>query len=161
MPIAMALHIPAGYTASLAERLSHLGSISVVEVKDGTELLPGHAYLAPGGMHLTIRHVGPRLFAAVSREPLQTLHHPSVDLLFQSAAEAAGDGVVAVIMTGMGNDGFEGTKLIRARGGRVIAESASSCIVYGMPRCVIEGGTSNFEAALENLPALIVKQIFQ
>lgn len=160
VPIAIALHIPAGYTGPLAERLSRLGGVHVDEATDGMELVAGRAVIAPGGMHLRIREREGRFFAAVAREPIEAIHHPSVDVLFESASDAAGTGLIALIMTGMGNDGFEGTKKIKGNGGRVIAESASSCVVYGMPRCVIEGGTATFEAPLEELSDLLVKQIF-
>ncbi len=160
VPIAIALHISAGYTAPLAERLTKLGAVAVNEAVDGHELIPGRAVIAPGGMHLRIVRKAGKFFADVSVEPLSSIYHPSVDILFQSAAEAAESGTLALIMTGMGNDGFEGTKAIRKTGGRVIAESASSCIVYGMPRCAIEGGTSNFEAPLESIAKLLVEKIF-
>lgn len=160
VPLAIALHIPAGYTAPLAARLSKLGSVLVEEACDGMELIAGQAIIAPGGMHLRIRESHGKFYASVSSEPLESLHHPSVDILFKSAAEAAGSGVLALVMTGMGNDGFLGTELIRAHGGRVLAESAESCVVYGMPRCVIEGGTANFEAPLKSIPHLLVNQIY-
>lgn len=160
VPIAIALHIPAGYTAPLAARISKAGAISVVEAEHGMELIAGEAVIAPGGMHLQIIEKSGKFFAAVSLEPIQSIHHPSVDVLFESAAIAAGSGALALIMTGMGNDGFAGSKIIREKGGRVLAESAASCIVYGMPRCAIEGGTSNFEATLEKIPRLLVEQIY-
>ncbi len=161
VPIAIALHIPAGYTAPLAARLSKIGSIQVDEAHDGMELIPGRAVIAAGGRHLKIRSHHGKYFAVVSHEPLESLHHPSVDVLFESAAAAAGSGVLALVMTGMGSDGFEGSKSIRKLGGRVLAESASSCVVFGMPRCIIEGSTANFEAPLERLSALIVEQIYK
>lgn len=161
VPIAIALHIPAGYTAPLAARLSKLGSVPVDEAEDGMEIKPGRAVIAAGGMHLRIKRRDDKFFAEVSRLPIDSIHHPSVDVLFTSAAEAAGPGVIALVMTGMGNDGFEGTKSVRSVGGRVLAESASSCVVFGMPRCVIEGGTSNFEASLDELAALLVEQIYK
>ena len=160
VPLAIALHIPAGYTAPLAARLSKLGSIQVDEARDGMELTPGRAVIAPGGMHLKIRERHGVFFAHVLHEPHDSLYHPSVDILFSSAAEAAGSGALAVIMTGMGSDGTIGSKAIRASGGRVLAESSSSCIVYGMPRCVIEADLATKEAPLEQLPDLLVSQIF-
>ncbi|MES2965862.1 MAG: chemotaxis-specific protein-glutamate methyltransferase CheB [Bdellovibrionota bacterium] len=161
VPLVIALHIPAGYTAPLAARLSKLGQIPVDEAADGMEIMPGRAVVAAGGLHLRVRKRGEKFFAEVSRLPIEAIHHPSVDILFESAAQAAGSGVIAIVMTGMGSDGFLGTKAIREVGGRVLAESASSCVVFGMPRCVIEGGTANFEAVLDELPALLVDQIYK
>lgn len=159
IPLAVALHIPPGYTPALAARLSQLGGVPVDEARHGMELLPGRAALAPGGMHLRIRCRSGQFFAEVGREPLETLHHPSVDLLFESAAEAAGPGALGLIMTGMGEDGLRGARAIREAGGRMLAESEESCVVYGMPRAVIEAGLATDEARLERIPELLVRTI--
>ncbi len=160
IPIAVALHIPVGYTAPLAARISQISTVPMFEAEDGMEIRAGQALIAPGGKHLKIRKEGSRFFAVVSDEPLETLHHPSVDVLFESAAEACGENVLGLILTGMGNDGMAGSDKIRKAGGRIFAESAESCVVYGMPRCVIEAGIANAEAALEKLPQLIVDNLF-
>lgn len=160
VPIAIALHIPAGYTAPLAARLTKLGVVPVEEAADGMLLVAGQAVIAPGGMHLRIEKVNDQYFARVSREPSDSLHHPSVDVLFSSAAKSAGSGALGLIMTGMGSDGNAGAKSIREVGGRVLAESASSCVVFGMPRCVIEGGLANAQAPLDQLADLLVAQVF-
>jgi two-component system chemotaxis response regulator CheB len=160
VPIAIALHIPGGYTAPLAARISNLGGVMVEEATDGMELVKGRAVIAPGGMHLRITSRGGRFFARVSFEPADTLYHPSVDLLFESAAESARDGAIGVVLTGMGNDGMLGSKAIRTVGGRVLAEAASSCVVYGMPRSVIEAGLANAQAPLEKMAELIVDSIY-
>jgi two-component system, chemotaxis family, protein-glutamate methylesterase/glutaminase len=160
VPLAIALHIPAGYTAPLAARLTKISSVPVDEAYDGMELSPGRAVIAPGGLHLRIVNRDEKFFASVSRDPIDSIYHPSVNLLFESAAKAAGAGVLAIVMTGMGSDGLLGSKSIREMGGRIIAESASSCVVYGMPRCVIEDGVANFQADLENLSALFVEKLF-
>lgn len=158
VPIAVALHIPAGYTAPLAARISLQSEIPLTEAVDGQELEPGKAVLAPGGMHLTIRKSGGHFYAKVSPEPAASLYHPSIDLLFKSAAEAARSGAVGVVLTGMGNDGTEGSLAIARAGGTVLAESASSCVVYGMPRAAIESGSVNAEAPLEKMHSLIAAQ---
>src|SRR5690606_4518950 len=85
VPFAIALHIPAGYTAPLAARLSTLGGVRIDEARDGAEVSPGRGVIAPGGMHLTLDRQGSRFLARVRREPVGTLHHPSVDVLFESA----------------------------------------------------------------------------
>jgi two-component system chemotaxis response regulator CheB len=157
---AIALHIPAGYTAPLAARISALGGVKIVEAVDGVELKRGEAVIAPGGQHLTIRSAGDKLFAVVSREPFVTAHHPSVDVLFQSAAEQVGSGVLGVVLTGMGDDGTRGSVKIHQAGGLILAESEASCIVYGMPRSVVEAGVVTGETVLQKMPELIVKTIF-
>lgn len=161
VPLAIALHIPAGYTAPLAARLSRASAVPVEEATDGMELKPGHAVIAPGGMHLRIHSVGDKFYASVSREPIDMLYHPSVDILFESAAECAGSGAIGVILTGMGNDGTGGATALKASGARVLTEAASSCIVYGMPRSVSEAGLSNAEAPLEKMSELIVDFIYR
>lgn len=161
VPLAVALHIPAGYTAPLAARLTGLGQVPVQEASEGMELVAGQAVIAPGGMHLRIRKNRGRFFANVSREPVKLLHHPSVDVLFESAAESAGHGALGLVLTGMGDDGLLGSRAIRKAGGRVVAESAASCVVYGMPRSVIEAGLANVEAPLENIPSLLTEMIYE
>lgn len=160
VPFAIALHIPAGYTAPLASRLSTLGGMPIEEARDGMEVRPGRGVLAPGGMHLALRS-GPGGFVAhVSREPLGTTHHPSVDVLFESAAEHGGSGALGLVLTGMGDDGLRGARAIVQAGGHVIAESAASCVVYGMPRSVIESGVAREQAPLERIPELLLDHIY-
>jgi two-component system, chemotaxis family, protein-glutamate methylesterase/glutaminase len=160
VPIAVALHIPPGYTPALAERISSVSKVKLVEAKDGMELVAGQAVIAPGGLHLKIRSEEGRLFAVVTSLPLETAHHPSVDVLFHSAAALPGITTLGVVLTGMGNDGESGAKAIHKAGGRVVAESAASCVVYGMPRSVIEAGWANSQALLEDMPGLIVANIY-
>lgn len=159
IPLVIALHIPEGYTAPLAERISKTSQFKMVEAYDGMELIPNQAVIAPGGMHVQIKNLNGKIYTHVSREPEDTLYHPSIDLLFQSAAEQLGDSVLGVILTGMGSDGTKGALAIRKAGGHILAESASSCVVYGMPRSVIEGGAANDETTLENMANLIMKTV--
>jgi len=159
VPLAIALHIPAGYTAPLAARLSRVGPVPVEEAINGMELKPGHAVIAPGGMHLRIQAMADQLYAVVSRDPLSSVHHPSVDILFVSVAESMGSRAIGVVLTGMGNDGTQGAKALRRAGSLVLTESASSCVVYGMPRSVMEAGLSSAESRLEGISDLIVKSV--
>jgi two-component system chemotaxis response regulator CheB len=154
-PIAIALHIPAGYTASLSARISLNSKIPMKEASHGERLLPGRAYIAPGGKHLTVVEDGLAYLAGVGDEPADSVHHPSVNVLFTSAAVAAGAGCFGVILTGMGNDGTEGCRAIREAGGRVLAEAESSCVVYGMPRSVVEANLANAELPLEKIPGAL------
>jgi two-component system chemotaxis response regulator CheB len=163
VPIAIALHIPFGYTEALARRLDSISAIRVVEASEGLELVPGLAVLAPGGLHLKLQRsrerAGERLLAHLDVDPLTALYRPSVDVLFESAARATGGHVLGVVLTGMGDDGLLGTRAICAAGGRVVNEAESSCVIYGMPRVVREAGLSIAEAPLDGLPALIAQQL--
>lgn len=155
-PVAVALHIPAGYTAPLAARISEGSAVRLTEAADGMRLWPGEGYIAPGGRHLRVRADGDRLFAVVSSSPLNTLHHPSVDELFTSAAEQLGSAAVGIILTGMGSDGTIGAGAIQRRGGRVVVEAAESCVVYGMPRAALEAGFAASQVKLTEVPALLM-----
>ena len=159
VPLAIALHIPAGYTASLADRLTGVGAMAVEEAREGTELVPGRAVIAPGGRHLRLRGSGEKILAVVSSEPRAALYRPSVDELFESAARTVRGGVVGVVLTGMGEDGLRGAEAIRTDGGRVLAESKESCVVYGMPRAVIEAGLATDRVPLEGIAARLVELI--
>jgi two-component system chemotaxis response regulator CheB len=158
-PLALALHIPAGYTEALAQRLDTHSALEVVEAADGLELRPGRAVLARAGMHLRVQRDGERAFARLSLTPHQTPHHPSVDVLFESAAAGWGADAVGVVLTGMGDDGLEGARSIRAAGGHVLTESAESCVVYGMPRVVKEAGLSHASSPLEGMAALLARYV--
>jgi two-component system chemotaxis response regulator CheB len=153
--LAIALHIPREYTPALARRLDATSALEVVEADEGLELRPGRVVLARGGTHLAVERRRGGLVATLPDGPA-TLHHPSVDVLFESAARACGSGVVGVVLTGMGDDGVVGARAIRGAGGRVLGEAESSCIVYGMPRAVREAGLSSVEAPLERMAEAIV-----
>jgi two-component system chemotaxis response regulator CheB len=158
-PLALALHIPAGYTEALAQRLDAQSLLEVVEAADGLELRPGRAVLARAGMHLRVERDGEQARARLGMTPRQKPHHPSVDVLFESAAAQWGADAVGVVLTGMGDDGLEGARAIRAAGGHVLTESAESCVVYGMPRVVKEAGLSHASASLEEMAALLARYV--
>ncbi len=154
-PIAIALHIPEGYTAHLAARITLISKVKLEEAYDGMELISGQAVIAPGGSHLTFRRSGEKIFAVISLEPRDTPHHPSVDVLFQSAAKELGAAALGIIMTGMGSDGLLGATEIHKQGGMIIAESAESCVVYGMPRSIVEAGIADLQTPLHKMSEVI------
>jgi two-component system chemotaxis response regulator CheB len=156
--VAVALHIPAGYTETLAHRLDETCPMRVIEAFDGAELLPGTVTLARGGQHLRVRSAGGRITAHVSSEPLTAPFCPSVDLLFRSAA-TLGPAVLGVVLTGMGNDGVAGATAIRQTGGRVVTEAEESCVVYGMPRAVVEANQSDGQAPIDAMAAEISRRL--
>jgi two-component system chemotaxis response regulator CheB len=157
VPIAIVVHMPVGYTKALAERLDACCSISVIEAHDGALLRPGLAVIGQAGRHMTI--VGGRSEARIRLDvlPLDTPHRPSVDVLFVSAAKMYGRGARGVVLTGMGEDGLQGSQAIQAAGGSVLAEAESSCVVYGMPRAVTEAGVSKASVPLEAMAAALLR----
>ena len=158
-PVAIALHIPAGYTESLAARLDKLSKLRVVEAFDGLVLAPGMVVLARGGHQLRIhRSGGDQLHAEVSSLPARPFA-PSVDELFLSAAAATGASTLGVVMTGMGDDGLEGSRAIAAAGGSLLTESAASCVVYGMPRVVDEAAIGASSVLLEDIASEIARRV--
>lgn len=155
-PVAAVVHIPPGYTASLAERIDRESKLRVVEAHDGLEVGPGTAVIARGGMHLSVERIAPSVARCrVGVEPVGLLHRPSVDVLFSSAAAAFGKNVLGAVLTGMGDDGVLGARAIRERGGRVLTEHSSSCIVDGMPRAVVAAGLSDAQVVLERMAAAL------
>lgn len=139
-PIAVVQHISASFSRAVAERLDALCSLEVREAAEGDVLRSGTCLLAPGDAHLALEFVAGAYRARLLTTP--PLHHcrPAVDVLFRSAAEAGGDQVVAALLTGMGSDGALGMRAVHEAGGTTIAEHASTCVVYGMPRAAIEAG---------------------
>jgi two-component system chemotaxis response regulator CheB len=159
VPLAIALHIPAEYTEAMARRFDKVCAIDVVEAYDGVVMRPGLAVLARGGNHLKLhREETGRITGRVEVFPVMPFY-PSVDVLFHSAVEAYAGSVLGVVLTGMGTDGLVGAREIRAAGGRVITESESSSIVYGMPQAVHAAGLANAEAPLETMADEILRQL--
>jgi two-component system chemotaxis response regulator CheB len=159
VPIAMVLHMPVGYTELYARKLDEISQLHVKEAAEGDLIEAGHAYLAPAGRHLSFRKTGLNVIAHLDVRPLDTAHRPAVDVLFQSAADVYGARVMGVVMTGMGADGRDGSGWIKARGGQVITEAEQSCVVYGMPRSVVEAGLSDSSATLEEMFATILERV--
>jgi two-component system chemotaxis response regulator CheB len=160
VPVAIVLHMPVGYTEGYARRLDQISSLPVVEAKDGDEVRAGIVFVAPAGRHLAFaRDASGAVRCRLDISPLDTLHRPSADVLFQSAAEVYGERVLGVVMTGIGDDGRQGAAWIKARGGSVLTEAEESCVVYGMPRAVVEAGLSDESVPLERLTAAIVERV--
>jgi two-component system chemotaxis response regulator CheB len=156
VPMAIVLHMPVGYTAMYAQRLNDISPLEVIEAQEGDVLRPGVVWLAPAGQHLTFMRGADALVRAhLDLRPTDTPHRPAVDVLFQSAAAIFGPRVLGVVMTGMGNDGLLGAAHIKAQGGRIATEAESSCVVYGMPRAVVEAALSDRSATLEEMPDVL------
>jgi two-component system chemotaxis response regulator CheB len=160
VPVAVVLHMPAGYTEAYAKRLDELSALTVVEAREGEEVRAGVVFIAPAGRHLGfVRDPNGRVVTRLDIRPLDTPHRPSVDVLFQSAAEVYGERVMGIVMTGMGADGREGAAWIKARGGTVLTEAEETCVVYGMPRSVVDAGLSDESVPLDRLSAAILQRI--
>ncbi len=141
-------HMPAGFTSSFARRLDDVSPLAVKEASQGDWIRSGQALLAPGGYHLVINSGGE---VALTTTPPVNGVRPAVDVTMQSAAQTYGADVLGIVLTGMGMDGTVGASAIRARAGRIIAEHESTCVVYGMPRSVIESGNADQVVPLTNI----------
>jgi two-component system chemotaxis response regulator CheB len=159
LPVVAALHIPAGYTDSLARRIDAAALIHVCEAAEGLVLRPGLAIIARGGVHLRVERRAGDVVARFDVEPVSAPHRPSVDVLFASAATAYAGHLLAVVLTGMGTDGLEGARQVRAAGGTVLAESPASAVVYGMPRAVWEAGIAVEQHSIDTMAAAVLRRL--
>jgi two-component system, chemotaxis family, protein-glutamate methylesterase/glutaminase len=134
-------HMPPGFTKSFAERLNKTTKLTVVEAAGGERILPGHAFLAPGGYHMEVVRSGADYVTRLSDADPVHKHKPAVDVMMESVAKVAGKNVIGVLLTGMGKDGAKGMCDIRQNGGYTFAQNEETCVVYGMPReAVLAGG---------------------
>jgi len=133
-------HMPPGFTRSFAARMNSLCRIAVSEARDGERVLPGHAYIAPGDRHMRLARSGSNYLIALDDGEPVNRHRPSVEVLFQSVAAAAGSNAMGVMLTGMGKDGASAMRAMRDAGSFNIAQDEASCVVFGMPREAIAAG---------------------
>lgn len=156
--ILVAQHMPEAFTRAFAARLNRLCRISVKEAQSGERVLPGHAYIAPGHSHLTLRRSGSHYVTHLSRGEPVNRHRPSVDVLFRSAARS-GEDVIAVILTGMGKDGAEGMLALRQAGAYTLAQNRESCVVFGMPKEAIALGAVEEVIPLHAIAAAVLARL--
>ena len=158
-PVGLAIvqHMPPHFTKSLADRLNGLSEISVKEATNGDAMEPGVALIAPGGQHMTFVRSAGKICVKISDEPRNTLYHPSADIMMKSAAEVYDSPLLGLIMTGMGKDGLEGLKDIKKKGGFVVAQDESSCIVYGMPKAAVDEGVADVVHPLDEIAETLTK----
>lgn len=156
--IVITQHMPTGFTTSFAARLNSLCQIAVKEAVQGERILPGHAYIAPGGKQFRIDRSGANYVAVVEEGALVNRHKPSVEVLFKSAASVVGRNALGVMLTGMGNDGAKAMREMKDAGSYNIVQDEASCIVFGMPREAILHGAADEVLPLTAIaPALIAK----
>lgn len=149
-------HMPAGFTTSLARRLDEASAITVKEAENGEPLRPSTAYLAPGGFHMLVTR--DKTIELATLPPVHGVR-PAVDVTMMGLPDVFGSSIVACILTGMGSDGAAGAQLIRSRGGKVIAEDASTCVVYGMPRSVVELGGADLVLPIDKVADAVVDAV--
>jgi two-component system chemotaxis response regulator CheB len=149
--ILIAQHMPPGFTNSFAQRLDRLCQVAVKEAEDGERVLPGHVYVAPGNHHLRLGRSGANYVAQIDQGPPVNRHRPSVDVLFHSAALAAGRNCIGVLLTGMGRDGAAGLLEMKAAGAATLAQDEATSLVFGMPREAIAIGGASEVLALEDM----------
>ncbi len=159
-PIVLVQHMPPNFTRSLAESLDRKSAIRVKEGEDGEAALAGCVYIAPGGRHMTVRRTGEGVVLGLNDGPPENSCRPSVDVLFRSVAAAYGDrGVLAAVLTGMGNDGLAGMRTLKRLPCLCITQSAESCVVYGMPRAIDEAGLADLSLPIERIGDEITSRI--
>jgi two-component system chemotaxis response regulator CheB len=155
-PIVVVQHMPQGFTRPLADRLNSSSKLAVVEGQDGMVLSKGTVIVAPAGMQLTLRRASGAQFEVVlTTDDGRSLHVPSVDVMTASVADAYGSGTLAVILTGMGQDGVVGLRRVKDAGGFVLGQDAATSVVYGMPRAAAQAGLVDRVLPLDQMaPAL-------
>lgn len=154
--VAVSQHMPAGFTKAFAERLNRSSLFEVKEAKDGDLILPGKALIAPGGRNLEFQHLNGDVVARVVEPSPQDRYIPSVDAMFTSLAAIYGARLLAVVLTGMGNDGSKGVRAVKGADGEVLAESEESAVVFGMPREAIATGLVDKVAPLDRIAREII-----
>ncbi len=159
VPVVIVQHMPPTFTRFLAERLGAASSLDVQEAVSGALIAPGGAWIAPGDFHMNLRRENSAVRLCVFQAPPENSCRPSVDVLFRSAAEAFGPNVLAVIMTGMGQDGLRGCELIKEAQGQVIVQDEASSVVWGMPGYVAKAGLADSVLPLTEIADEIVRRV--
>jgi two-component system chemotaxis response regulator CheB len=157
--IVIVQHMPEHFTKSFASRLNGACAIEVREAKDGDQVMPGRALIAPGNFHMTLSRSGAVYYVQVKQGPLVSRHRPSVDVLFKSVAQTAGKNSVGVILTGMGADGADGLLEMHKVGAVTIAQDEKSCVVFGMPKEAISRGAVDQVVSLDDVPSEILRGV--
>ena len=160
LPIVIVQHMPAAFTLAFANRLNNLCKITIKEASSGDILKPGHAYIAPGGKQMVIDGTENAAKLRILEDNSERIaFKPSVDISFASAAKVFGGNVLGIILTGMGADGREGSRLLKSKGATIWAQDEESCVVYGMPQAVTVAGISEKSLAIDSFPSAILKEI--
>lgn len=151
--------MPPGFTRSFAERLDRLSRIRVAEGEQGARILPGHAYIAPGGRHMKVVRSGANFVIDIDDSEPVNRHRPSVDVMFRSVAAAAGPNAIGVMLTGMGRDGADAMRAMREAGAFNIAQDEATCIVYGMPKEAVLAGAVHESLPIDRIARRLIEQV--
>ncbi len=149
--IVITQHIPEQFSGPFAARMDRCSAMSVCEARDGQLILPGHVYIAPGGRHLVVRRDGAKYVCQITNDEPVNRHRPSVDVLFKSVSEQAGQNAVGVILTGMGDDGARGLKMMRDAGAKTLGQDEATSVVWGMPGSAFRIGAVEQVLPLEDI----------
>ena len=161
VPLFIVQHMPSAFTASLASRLNDIVDFPVKLASTGMPIQPGTAYLAPGRFHLTVMKKGEDAFCRLTEDPPRQGCRPSLDCLLESLVPAYGEKVVTAVLTGMGSDGLEGCRRVKAAGGAVIAQDRQGCTVYGMPKAVVDAGLTDAIVPLDQIGEVIITKQYR
>jgi len=159
VPLLIVQHMPPKFTSYLATRINAIGVIPTSEAINGQEALPGHAYIAPGGMHMEVLRSGSKILTTLNENPPENSCRPAVDVLFRSAANTYGSHVLGVVLTGMGYDGLKGSMDIVKAGGRIWAQDRESSVIWGMPGAVVNENLTDKVLPLSQIPNEILLQL--
>ena len=159
VPVLIVQHMPAMFTKMLAERLGNSSAVKVDEAIAGTICKPGHVWIAPGGFHLTVSKAGAEYHLDLNQNPPENSCRPAVDVLFRSAATVNGPNTLAVVLTGMGEDGLIGCRLIHQAGGQVIVQDKATSVVWGMPGAVAKANLADRQLSLKEIAGEIVNRV--
>ncbi len=161
VPILIVQHMPPIFTAQLAQRLDQLSSLKVLEAGEGNPLTPGKVFIAPGDKHMEVKTIGTSKVIHLHKGPPENSCRPAVDVLFRSVAKVYGGRSVGIILTGMGQDGLAGAKLMKEKGAIIVAQDEATSVVYGMPRAVVEAGIADYVLPLGEIPNFLQKLFLQ
>lgn len=158
IPIVISQHMPPNFTGPFAERMNQLSQLQVKEAQEGEKLMPGVVYIAPGSGHMSIQRRGIDKIIRITQST-EYIYKPSVDLMMLTVAESYPGTCLGVILTGMGNDGLKGMKAIKESGGRTIAQDEETCVVYGMPKAVVDAGMADKVVPINEVAGEIVNSV--
>ncbi len=161
VPILIAQHMPAAFTAPFSRRLDNACEISVKEAVSGEKLQPGVAYVAPGGRHIYLEAKLSCMTVVVTDHPKEALYKPSATVLHESVGKALGRRALGVQLTGMGSDGLEGIRVLKEKGGRALAQSDKTCVVYGMPKAIVDAGLADEVVDIDDMALAIMSSLYK
>jgi two-component system, chemotaxis family, protein-glutamate methylesterase/glutaminase len=160
VPVVLVQHMPPNFTKSLAESLSKKSQLPVIEIQEGDDIIPNRVHIAAGGYHFVLKNVSGSVKASINTDPPENSCRPSVDVLFRSVADVYGEhGVLAAILTGMGNDGMRGVSVLKKKKCFCLSQTEASCVVYGMPKAVDDARLTDEQVPIEKMASRMTELI--